>query len=78
MRKVVEQAGLDWNEARKRMGDPAWEDILETNRLALYDNGIWGTPSFRLFDKNGKQVQSVWGQDRLWVVAQAIQQMLKD
>ncbi|HEB27490.1 MAG TPA: 2-hydroxychromene-2-carboxylate isomerase, partial [Porticoccus sp.] len=76
MRKVIELAGLDWQEASLRMGDPAWEEILENNRLALYNSGIWGTPSFRLLDKHGKEIFAHWGQDRLWLVARQIQDQL--
>jgi 2-hydroxychromene-2-carboxylate isomerase len=50
--------------------------MLERNRLALLDAGIWGTPSFRLLDSNGAQILALWGQDRLWRVADGIQQQL--
>lgn len=76
LRKVVENAGLSWQEAKKRIGDPQGEKMLERNRLALLDAGIWGTPSFRLLDSNGAQILALWGQDRLWRVADEIQQQL--
>ena len=76
LRKVVENAGLSWHEAKKRIGDPEGAKMLERNRLALLDAGIWGTPSFRLLDSNGTQVLALWGQDRLWRVADEIQQQL--
>ena len=74
LRKVVENAGLSWQEAKKRIGDPEGAKMLERNRLALLDAGIWGTPSFRLLDSNGAQILALWGQDRLWRVADEIQQ----
>jgi 2-hydroxychromene-2-carboxylate isomerase len=77
MRQVVEQSGLNWTEARKVIGMPGWEDMVETNRLALYQAGIWGTPSFRLLDTNGQAILALWGQDRLWLVAREIQRQLK-
>ena len=31
-----------------------WEEELEKNRLAMYDFGCWGVPSFRLLDAGGE------------------------
>ncbi len=76
MKHVVEQAGLSWEQARTRIGQPGWEEELEQNRLAMYDAGLWGVPSFRLLDQDGKQVLALWGQDRLWLVAKEIQRLL--
>ena len=77
MRKVVEQAGLNWREAKSRLGDPEGERMLEENRLCLYEVGIWGTPSFRLLDAEGTQLIALWGQDRLWRIAEEIQLQLR-
>jgi len=77
MRKVVEQAGLSWREAKSRLGDPEGERMLEENRLCLYEVGIWGTPSFRLLDAEGTQLIALWGQDRLWRIAEEIQLQLR-
>lgn len=78
LQKVVEQAGLDWKDAQTHLGDFAWESELEQNRLAMYDAGLWGVPSFRLLDDEGKQVLALWGQDRLWLFAREIQRLLAD
>ena len=72
MRRVVEMAGLEWSEAKAHLDDPSWQDMVEANRKTLYDLGIWGVPSYRLLDRDGRQVLGVWGQDRLWLVAQKI------
>ncbi len=77
LRAVVEAAGLDWAQARNIVGQSGWEDELEANRLALYEAGLWGVPSFRLLDENGRQVLALWGQDRLWVIAREIERQLK-
>ena len=77
MRKVVEMAGLDWKEAKVRIGNLGWEDLLEKNRKALYEAGIWGTPAFRLLDKDGEELISLWGQDRLWLLSRKIQRYLE-
>jgi len=76
MRIVVEQAGLSWAEARPIMGNRDWEDQLEANRLAMYEFGLWGVPSFRLLDQAGKPVLGLWGQDRLWLISREIQRLL--
>jgi 2-hydroxychromene-2-carboxylate isomerase len=76
MRRVVEQAGLNWSEACRVIGTPGWEDMVETNRLSLYQLGIWGTPSFRILGKGGDEVLALWGQDRLWLIAREIQRQL--
>ena len=76
IRKVVESAGLDWQEAQSQLGNKDWEAILEANRLTLYKSGLWGVPSFRLLDPNQQELLSIWGQDRLWLVAQAIDNYL--
>jgi len=76
LRKVVEDAGLDWGEAQQHLGKPGWEDMLEANRQSMYQAGLWGVPSFRLLDEAGSQVLGLWGQDRLWLVAREIQAQL--
>lgn len=78
MRIVVENAGLSWDEARRIMGNRDWEDELEANRLAMYEFGCWGVPSFRLLDADGKPVLGLWGQDRLWLFAREIQRLLRE
>ena len=78
MRAVVEAAGLDWSEARGIMGNRDWEALLEANRLAMYDFGSWGVPSFRLLDEAGEPVLALWGQDRLWLFAREIQRLLRE
>ncbi|KAA1192581.1 2-hydroxychromene-2-carboxylate isomerase [Pseudohalioglobus sediminis] len=76
LRKVVEAAGLDWSEARQHLSESGWEEILESNRLAMYDAGLWGVPSFRLLSAAGEQLLALWGQDRLWLIAREIQRQL--
>jgi 2-hydroxychromene-2-carboxylate isomerase len=77
LRFVVERAGLDWEAARERVdGDEAVGE-LERNRQALYEDlGLWGVPSYRLLDADGSTLLSVWGQDRLWLVAATIRERL--
>ena len=62
LRRIVEEAGLDWSEGRGYLDDPAWREEAERNREELFDLGLWGVPSFRVGSV------ATWGQDRLWVL----------
>ena len=42
MRRIVEIAGLDWREARQKIGDTTWIGEAEANRLELMSLGLWG------------------------------------
>jgi len=77
MREVVERAGLDWSHASQIIGKCGWESDIEANRLAMYELGLWGVPSYRLLDENGNQILAVWGQDRMWLVAKEVQHHLQ-
>ncbi len=76
LRTVVESAGLDWSQAAGIVGRAGWEAELEANRQVLYAAGLWGVPSFRLLGRDGEQLLALWGQDRLWLVANEIQRQL--
>mgnify|MGYP003481447519 FL=1 len=73
---MVEKAGLDWRKAQQIVGQPGWEKLLESNRMAMYGSGLWGVPSFRLLDEQGGEILALWGQDRLWLFAREIQRQL--
>ncbi len=62
LKRIVEEAGLDWSEGRGYLDDPAWREEAERNREELFDLGLWGVPSFRVGSV------AAWGQDRLWVL----------
>ena len=66
LRKIVERAGLSWEQARLALADDAWRVTAEENRAELFSLGLWGVPSFKFNDT------AVWGQDRLWVIEEAI------
>lgn len=75
LRQVVERAGLNWQEARRHLDSGEWAAEIEANRLALYECGLWGVPSFHL--RRGAQTAlATWGQDRLWLVSRTIQRLL--
>ena len=66
LRKIVERAGLDWEQAKMALQDDAWRVTAEENRQAMFGLGLWGVPSFCVRDC------AVWGQDRLWAVEEAL------
>jgi 2-hydroxychromene-2-carboxylate isomerase len=65
---IVVEAGLDWKIAHSLIGNEEWRREAEDNRLALLELGHWGVPCFKL----GETI--VWGQDRLWVIENALRQ----
>lgn len=60
---IVTAAGLDWNMAEGQLGTSDWRGRVEANQTRLQQIGLWGVPSFHVAG------QSIWGQDRLWVLA---------
>ena len=74
LREVVRMAGLDWHQAKTHLHDQSWRELLEENRQRIYASGIWGVPSYRLLDREGRELLSVWGQDRLWLVAEGMRE----
>lgn len=76
LKSVVENARLNWTDAKLLVGQDGWQQALENNRLAMYDSGLWGVPSFRLLDSDKNVVLAFWDQDRLWLLAREIQNSL--
>jgi len=66
LKVIVERAGLNWQKAKPLLNDESWREWAEDNRQAMYECGLWGVPSFRY------GAISCWGQDRLWVIEEAI------
>jgi len=71
LQKIVERAGLNWDEVKNIIGNEDWRAEAEANRLEMMERGIWGVPSFRVGDT------ITWGQDRLWVIEHALQKQIK-
>jgi len=78
LKKAVEQADLDWDEARKHLGNDAWKEETARNQLEMTEElGLWGVPSYRLRGGEGYHDLCVWGQDRLWLIAAEIRRRAK-
>ncbi|MEP3420662.1 MAG: DsbA family protein [Erythrobacter sp.] len=73
LKKAVEQAGLDWEEAKLHLGSDGWKDHTARNQIEMSEElGLWGVPSYRLRGGVGETDLCVWGQDRLWLIAAEI------
>ncbi len=71
MRKAVEAAGLDWQQAQRYFADDTWKMIVERHQDEMVEGlGLWGVPSYAL--RGGGEDLAVWGQDRLWLIAAEI------
>lgn len=73
LRRIVERAGLSWEDARPRLDNRDWEGEFESNVDAMIAAGSWGVPTLRLLaSQPGEQDFTVWGQDRIWLIEEAI------
>lgn len=72
LRKITERAGLPWSELKAFIGTDDWRAVAEANRQEMFDYGVWGVPSFRINDI------AAWGQDRLWVIEDALKNLSGD
>lgn len=66
LKEIVERAGLSWTETKPLLGGDHWRADAESNQAEMFGHGIWGVPSFRVEDV------AAWGQDRLWVIEDAL------
>lgn len=73
LKRAVEQAGLDWSEAKQYIGNDGWKEETARNQIEMSEElGLWGVPSYRLRGGHGEEDLCVWGQDRLWLIAAEI------
>ena len=70
LKELIEDLGLDWQEAQEHLDTDNWKDELEKNRLIMYEGDSWGVPTFRLTD--GDKTFTTWGQDRIWLIEEEI------
>ncbi|MDD3444619.1 MAG: DsbA family protein, partial [Zavarzinia sp.] len=66
LRLLIERAGLEAGPALAAIANGAWRVMAEDNRLAMVGEGLWGVPSLRF------EETSTWGQDRLWLIEDAM------
>jgi 2-hydroxychromene-2-carboxylate isomerase len=68
LRKVCEEAGLEWSACRAALDDAALRERVDANTRLLEELGHWGVP---LFAFHG---ELFWGQDRVEYVEAALQE----
>lgn len=66
MQKIIERCGLDWHIAKTKLNDTSWQQWATRNMDELTSKGCWGVPTLCYRDV------CVWGQDRLFVIENAI------
>lgn len=66
LKDITERAGLSWDDVKPLIGGDHWRADAEANQQEMLSYGIWGVPSFRVGDV------AAWGQDRLWVIEDAL------
>jgi 2-hydroxychromene-2-carboxylate isomerase len=69
MEHVADGSGLFWPELKAALAPDDWRAIVEQNREAMSESGVWGVPSFRVGEL------ALWGQDRDWLLARMIEDM---
>lgn len=72
LRKVVSNAGLDWQALQQATQETNWEVTLDNNLNDLLSENLWGVPSFRVSGGNSEHPFACWGQDRIWRVENEI------
>lgn len=65
-KELTDRVSLDWGKVQTRIENMDEPDYARENREALSELGLWGVPSFRLGP------MSVWGQDRIWLLEEAV------
>ena len=69
---ITRSVGLPDGEVRAALADESWRARAEENRVALFDAGLWGAPTFRV---NGGAAH--WGQDRIWALEEDVMAALQ-
>lgn len=67
---AAREAGLSASDVQQALADDAWRARVERHQQALTEADLWGVPAFIL--RRGEQRCSTWGQDRLWVIEDAL------
>lgn len=70
LKKIVQRAGLDWQQAKCLLANEDWRIWAQQNLSELYGLDLWGVPSFHYVTPD--QDVRVFGQDRLNVIEAAI------
>ena len=64
---ITDEVGLRDQDVRAALADESWRAVAEQNRVALFEAGLWGAPTFRV---DGGPAH--WGQDRIWALEEDV------
>ena len=66
------RAGVSAGSVQTALADDSWRAVAEANQEELLAAGLWGVPCLRVGEG-----PMVWGQDRLWVIEDALRACLR-
>lgn len=66
LQKIVERAGLSWQQAKSELSNESWKAETANNLAEMNKQGLWGVPGIQY--KNAMY----WGQDRLGRIEEQI------
>ncbi len=72
LRRVAQQAGINWAELQQAAADEDWQALLEQNLKEMLSAHLWGVPSFRVSGGGQDTPFACWGQDRIWRIENEI------
>ncbi len=73
LQAAVERAGLSWKDAQAHLDKPDYKaEVAASQKEMIETIGLWGVPCYRL--RGGGEDIAVWGQDRLWLIAEKIRE----
>jgi len=71
LHQMAARAGVSAGSVRAALADDSWRAVAEANREEMLAAGLWGVPCLRV-----DEGPMVWGQDRLWVIEEALRGLL--
>ena len=66
LKTITERVDLSWAEMQPLLDGDHWRANEQANQTEMLSLSIWGVPSFRVGNV------AAWGQDRLWVIEDAL------
>ena len=76
LQNLVCKLGLNWDEIKKTFKSNSWKKDLDNNLKEMYEGNCWGVPSFKITNEDESDPFYVWGQDRMWLIKEEINNRL--
>lgn len=74
---AAHEAGMSTGDVDAALKHDDWREAAERHRADLFDAGLWGVPGLVL-NRHGRRLAATWGQDRLWVITDTLQQLSRE